>query len=165
MNFWRQFQTFVPPSNCRVFGESRCSPQKFAHALNVLFRTVLPRKMVSSYSFLPNDIFTLTSLRFQFSGGSNVTLEGSQDPHWGWVNSHGQQVGEKLSIIDGCVLIEVYQWWDAMQTTASQVNRPDGWGFQSITNGEIRYMKLWQASVGMVQPTLQDDSTPVSLSP
>ena len=30
--------------------------------------------------------------RFMFTGGSNVTLEGSTDPYWGWVNSYGQQV-------------------------------------------------------------------------
>lgn len=63
---------------------------------------------------------------FKFTGGSNVTLEGSRNPNWGWVNSHGQQ------------------WWDVMQDLASQVNRPKGWGFQKIINGEIRYMKLWQ---------------------
>ena len=34
-----------------------------------------------------------------------------------------------------------------MQDVALQVNRPHGWGFQKITNGEIRYMKLWQVSV------------------
>ena len=34
-----------------------------------------------------------------------------------------------------------------MQELALQVNRPRGWGFQNITNGEIKYMKLWQVSV------------------
>ncbi|KAF9646158.1 pectin lyase-like protein [Thelephora ganbajun] len=63
---------------------------------------------------------------FTFTGGSNVTLEGSEDPQWGWVDSHGQQ------------------WWDAMQEVSLRVNRPHGWGFQKITNGEIKYMKLWQ---------------------
>lgn len=84
--------------------------------------------------------------RFRFTGGTNVTLEGSRDPHWGWVNSYGQQVGEKTQIISGRALTEFYQWWDAMQEIALQVNRPHGWGFQNIVNGEIKYMKLWQVS-------------------
>ena len=84
-----------------------------------------------------------------FTGGSNVTLEGSQDPRWGWVNSNGQQVGAEISIIDGRVLTKFYQWWDVMQELTLQVNRPRGWGFQRITNGEIKYMKLWQVSVSV----------------
>ena len=35
-----------------------------------------------------------------------------------------------------------------MQTTSSQVNRPHGWAFQGITDGEIKNMKLWQVSGG-----------------
>ena len=66
------------------------------------FFTELPRKLVSSRPFLPNGNFTPTFLRFTFTGGSNVKLEGSTDPQWGWVNSHGQQVGEKLLITDDC---------------------------------------------------------------
>ena len=34
-----------------------------------------------------------------------------------------------------------------MQEKASKVNRPFGWGFGGITNGEIKDMKLWQVSV------------------
>lgn len=30
--------------------------------------------------------------RFAFSGGNNVTLRGSEDPEWGWVDGHGQAV-------------------------------------------------------------------------
>ena len=45
------------------------------------------------------------------------------------------------------MLTELYQWWDVMQDIALQVNRPHGWGFQNIMNGEIRYMKLWQVGV------------------
>ncbi|KDQ31591.1 glycoside hydrolase family 28 protein [Pleurotus ostreatus PC15] len=60
--------------------------------------------------------------RFSFSGGTNVTLRGSTDPHWGWVDAHGQA------------------WWDAME----QTNRPHGWAFRKITNGVIRDMKLWK---------------------
>ena len=100
-----------------------------------------------------------------FSGGSNVTLEGSRDPQWGWVNSHGQQVGETLLFTGRCVLIKAYQWWDVMQELDLQVNRPRGWGFQKITDGEIKYMKLWQVSVGVVRPVLQSDLTPTSFSP
>ena len=44
-------------------------------------------------------------------------------------------------------LTEFYQWWNVMQEKASRVNRPFGWGFGGITNGEIKYMKLWQVSV------------------
>ena len=104
------------------------------------------------------------SLRFKFTGGYNVTLEGSKDPHGGWINGNGQKVGEKLSIIGGCMLIKVYQWWDAMQTTASQVNRPHGLGFQSITQGEVRYIKLFNVSVCVVQLVLGGDLISVSLS-
>ncbi|KAI0347920.1 pectin lyase-like protein [Trametopsis cervina] len=57
-----------------------------------------------------------------FSGGNNVTLRGSTDPKWGWVDAHGQA------------------WWDAQQ----QTNRPHGWAFSKITNGVIRDMKLWK---------------------
>ncbi|KAJ7457835.1 pectin lyase-like protein [Mycena latifolia] len=52
----------------------------------------------------------------------NVTLRGSTDPKWGWVDGHGQA------------------WWDAIQ----EVNRPHGWAFNHITNGAIRDMKLWK---------------------
>ncbi|CAE6425032.1 unnamed protein product [Rhizoctonia solani] len=53
--------------------------------------------------------------------GTNVTLRGTTDPKWGWIDSHGQQ------------------WWDAVQ----QTNRPHGINF-SVTNGIIKDMKLWQ---------------------
>ncbi|KAI0800509.1 pectin lyase fold/virulence factor [Fomes fomentarius] len=59
---------------------------------------------------------------FTFTGGNNVTLRGSTDPDWGWVDGHGQA------------------WWDAVQ----QTNRPHGWAFNDITNGVIRDMKLWK---------------------
>ncbi|ETW86713.1 glycoside hydrolase family 28 protein [Heterobasidion irregulare TC 32-1] len=63
----------------------------------------------------PNNIATI-------QGGNNVTLKGSTDPNWGWVDGHGQA------------------WWDAMQ----QTNRPHGWAFSKIKNGTIRDMKLWK---------------------
>ncbi|TFY70904.1 hypothetical protein EVG20_g2108 [Dentipellis fragilis] len=59
---------------------------------------------------------------FAFTGGNNVTLRGSTDPKWGWVDAHGQA------------------WWDANQ----QTNRPHGWAFSKITNGVIRDVKLWK---------------------
>ncbi|KAI0368942.1 pectin lyase-like protein [Pilatotrama ljubarskyi] len=79
----------------------------------------------------PSDIATIQGIVgtsgfpgawFTFSGGNNVTLRGSQDPQWGWVDGHGQA------------------WWDAVQ----QTNRPHGWAFSKITNGVIRDMKLWK---------------------
>ncbi|KAM5539945.1 hypothetical protein V8D89_006448 [Ganoderma adspersum] len=59
---------------------------------------------------------------FTFTGGTNVTLRGSTDPNWGWIDAHGQA------------------WWDADQ----QTNRPHGWAFSKITNGVIRDLKLWK---------------------
>ncbi|KAG7451868.1 pectin lyase-like protein [Guyanagaster necrorhizus] len=59
---------------------------------------------------------------FSFSGGDNVTLRGSTDPDWGWVDAHGQG------------------WWDTME----QTNRPHGWSFSKISNGVIRDMKIWK---------------------
>ncbi|CCO27515.1 hypothetical protein BN14_01495 [Rhizoctonia solani AG-1 IB] len=53
--------------------------------------------------------------------GTNVTLRGTTDPNWGWIDSHGQQ------------------WWDAVQ----QTNRPRAIRF-SVTNGVVKDMKLWQ---------------------
>ncbi|KAI0778872.1 pectin lyase fold/virulence factor [Trametes elegans] len=79
----------------------------------------------------PEDIATIQAIVgssgfpgswFTFTGGNNVTLRGSQDPQWGWVDAHGQA------------------WWDAVQ----QTNRPHGWAFSKITNGVIRDMKLWK---------------------
>ena len=46
----------------------------------------------------PQKAISPAVLRFEFTGGSNVTLEGSTDPHWGWVNSYGQQVRSKTSL-------------------------------------------------------------------
>ena len=47
-----------------------------------------------------------------------------------------------------------------MQDVALQVNRPHGWGFQNITNGEIRSMKLWQ--VGVMGNNLYHGGTQIS---
>jgi len=58
---------------------------------------------------------------FTFTGGNNVTLRGSTDSKWGWVDGHGQA------------------WWDVN----NQINRPHGWAFSKITNGVIQDMKLW----------------------
>ncbi|KAF9528161.1 pectin lyase fold/virulence factor [Crepidotus variabilis] len=59
---------------------------------------------------------------FAFTGGNNVTLRGSSNPKWGWVNGYGQA------------------WWDAQQ----QTNRPHGFAFSKIANGVIRDMKIWK---------------------
>ncbi|KAJ7146434.1 pectin lyase fold/virulence factor [Mycena epipterygia] len=59
---------------------------------------------------------------FQFTGGKNVTLRGSTDPNWGWIDGKGQA------------------WWDAVQ----QVNRPHGIAFNHVTGGVIRDMKIWK---------------------
>ncbi|CAA7265052.1 unnamed protein product [Cyclocybe aegerita] len=57
-----------------------------------------------------------------FTGGQNVTLRGSKNPKWGWIDGHGQP------------------WWDAQQ----QVNRPHGLTFGNINQGVIRDMKIWK---------------------
>ncbi|KAJ3715867.1 pectin lyase-like protein [Lentinula raphanica] len=59
---------------------------------------------------------------FDFTGGTNVTVQGSTDPDWGWIDGHGQA------------------WWDINQ----QTNRPHGWAFSHITDGAIRNLKLWK---------------------
>ena len=78
----------------------------FLHALN--FSTEFHGTLVGSCPSLPNGNLMVEFFRFMFSGGSNVTLEGSGDPQWGWVDSHGQQVREKLLVTSHCVLIEAY---------------------------------------------------------
>ncbi|KAF6749325.1 pectin lyase-like protein [Ephemerocybe angulata] len=59
---------------------------------------------------------------FTFTGGDKVSLIGSTNPKWGWVDAHGQQ------------------WWNKHELT----NRPHGWNFAKISNGVIRNMKLWK---------------------
>ncbi|KAK0465961.1 pectin lyase fold/virulence factor [Desarmillaria tabescens] len=70
----------------------------------------------------PSDIATVQGHWFSFSGGDNVTLRGSTDPDWGWVDAHGQG------------------WWNTME----QTNRPHGWSFKKVNNGVIRDMKIWK---------------------
>ncbi|KAF5384813.1 hypothetical protein D9615_000966 [Tricholomella constricta] len=60
--------------------------------------------------------------RFSFKGGNNVTLRGTTDPNWGWIDAHGQA------------------WWN----TRNQLNRPHGFAFSKINGGVIRDMKLWK---------------------
>ncbi|KAF8152112.1 pectin lyase-like protein [Mycena galopus ATCC 62051] len=57
-----------------------------------------------------------------FAGGTNVTLRGTTDPKWGWIDGHGQA------------------WWDAME----QTNRPHGIWFHNINGGVIRDMKIYK---------------------
>ena len=59
--------------------------------------------VVSSLPFPSNGNVIPISLRFKFMGGTNVTLEGSRDPNSGWVNSHGQKVGDKMLITIKCL--------------------------------------------------------------
>jgi hypothetical protein len=75
------------------------------NSMNIFFCAELPRALVCAApcpqtSILHSDFPTG---RFQFSGGTNVTLEGSTDPHWGWVDSHGQQVKSTMLIACKCV--------------------------------------------------------------
>ncbi|KAH9932134.1 pectin lyase fold/virulence factor [Epithele typhae] len=74
----------------------------------------------------PDDIAAIQALCRRLvspgHGGTNVTLRGTTDPEWGWVDGHGQQ------------------WWDAME----QTNRPHGWAFSKISHGAIHNMKLWK---------------------
>lgn len=63
---------------------------------------------------------------FSFNGGRNVTLRGSKDPEWGWIDGHGQA------------------WWDAAKGSSGLDNRPHGISFSKITDGVIRDMKIWK---------------------
>ncbi|KAJ7261429.1 pectin lyase-like protein [Mycena rebaudengoi] len=57
-----------------------------------------------------------------FTGGTNVTLRGTTDPGWGWIDGHGQA------------------WWDATERT----HRPHGIWFHNINGGIIRDMKIYK---------------------
>ncbi|KAJ2913857.1 hypothetical protein MD484_g6570, partial [Candolleomyces efflorescens] len=87
---------------------------------HTLFELVLPVLTWTGAAIVASPSFT--GHWFSFAGGNNVSLIGSTDPKWGWVDAHGQQ------------------WWDKRELT----NRPHGWAFQKITNGIIRNMKLWK---------------------
>ncbi|KAJ7695337.1 pectin lyase-like protein [Mycena olivaceomarginata] len=58
--------------------------------------------------------------RMTFTGGTNITLRGTSDREWGWIDGHGQA------------------WWDAME----QTHCPHGIWFHNITEGTIRDMKI-----------------------
>ncbi|KXN83335.1 putative exopolygalacturonase C [Leucoagaricus sp. SymC.cos] len=60
-----------------------------------------------------------------FNGGTNVTLRGTTDPQWGWIDAHGQA------------------WWDAGVLD----QRPNGITFGHITDGVIRDMKIYKAEL------------------
>ena len=79
-------------------------------------------------------------VRIAFTGGTNVTLRGSTNPDWGWIDGHGQAVrafqGDCLGQADA------FQWWDAV----NQDNRPHGIAFSKIAGGVIRDMKLWKVN-------------------
>jgi hypothetical protein len=42
-------------------------------------------------------LLTITVIRVTFIGGDNVTLRGTTDPSWGWVDAHGQAVSKDQS--------------------------------------------------------------------
>ncbi|KAF8586264.1 glycoside hydrolase family 28 protein [Ramaria rubella] len=69
--------------------------------------------LVGSSSF-PGAWFTLA--------GINVTLRGTTNPNWGWIDGHGQA------------------WWDAVQ----QTNRPHGWKVTSDGGGIVKDIKIWK---------------------
>ncbi|KIK71450.1 glycoside hydrolase family 28 protein [Collybiopsis luxurians FD-317 M1] len=83
---------------------------------NLTYPTDIPtiQNIVASSSF-PGAWIT-------FTGGTNVTLQGTTDPEWGWVDGHGQA------------------WWNINQ----QTNRPFGVSFNNINNGVIRDVKIWK---------------------
>ncbi|KAG6818284.1 hypothetical protein H0H93_006287 [Arthromyces matolae] len=99
------------------------SPIKFPILNNVEIR-------IEGNLSYPTDIAAIQALvgklthlaRIAFTGGNNVTLRGSTDPEWGWIDGQGQA------------------WWD----TQNQVNRPNGIAFSKISNGVIRDMKIWK---------------------
>jgi len=103
----------------------------------------LSRSMVFSSKMTPCFVCTQDIRRFQFTGGKNVTLRGSTDPSWGWIDGKGQAVGH-LSFDISPNSDPILQWWGAVQ----QVNRPHGMAFNHVTGGVIRDMKIWKASQG-----------------
>lgn len=72
--------------------------------------------------------------------GTNVTLRGTTDPQWGWVDGHGQAVSFQVSC-QPCHWQEA-QWWDAVQ----QTNRPHGWRVNSSGGTVVKDMKIWKVS-------------------
>lgn len=96
--------TFSHISNRQVFSTSCCPSARSAYVQRSSLTVEFPGALVSSFPLASDENLTPACFRFAFSGGSNVTLKGSQDPNWGWVNSNGQQVGEKLLTTDlGCL--------------------------------------------------------------
>lgn len=82
-----------PPFLPEIVGSSVSCAAPFQFFI-CLFSAGIFRILVSYRRFPPNRNLIPIYLRFKFIGGTNVTLEGSRDPNSGWVNSHGQQVGE-----------------------------------------------------------------------
>ncbi|KAF8527382.1 pectin lyase fold/virulence factor [Hysterangium stoloniferum] len=54
--------------------------------------------------------------------GTNVTLRGTKDPNWGWIDAHGQA------------------WWDAVQ----QVSRPGIWKIKGTGGTIVHDIKIWK---------------------
>ncbi len=96
-SFWHWYLAFMSASNCRIVGASSRIFLKFK-LVEHLISCRVSQDLGLCRPSPANSNLTLTFPRFAFSGGSNVTLEGSTDPHWGWVNSYGQQVESKILI-------------------------------------------------------------------
>jgi hypothetical protein len=49
--------------------------------------------MVTYLAYLSNTLLLILCFRrIAFTGGTNVTLRGSLNPKWGWIDGHGQAV-------------------------------------------------------------------------
>ncbi|EJU00614.1 pectin lyase-like protein [Dacryopinax primogenitus] len=108
----------------------------FHHALSTCSSRTLLFSPNTSYNFwtplgnlsLPRDMHQVqVQVNASASGywlyftGKNVTLVGSGEQYWGWINSYGQQ------------------WWDS----GNQIARPHLLGF-AVTNGQLLNLKFHQ---------------------
>ena len=58
----------------------------------------LSRSMVRLAWVRLRSVFEETTARFVFAGGTNITLCGSTDPKWGWIDGKGQAVRTLSSV-------------------------------------------------------------------
>ncbi len=73
-----------------------------------------------------------SQLRVAFSGANNVTLRGTTDTEWGWVDGHGQAVSSVLLPSSVEPLYSLYACSGGMQYNKPIV-RTDGHSARSIT--------------------------------
>lgn len=59
--------------------------------LLIIILTELSGRLVGQLCEFILNICLSPRKRLAFTGGSNVTLSGSTDPSWGWIDGHGQQ--------------------------------------------------------------------------